>query len=203
MPPFAPETVALLILAAGSSSRMQGRDKLIEPVAGTPLLAHVIDTARATGNPVYVTLPVGANARRTLIADQSIQIIEVADADSGMSASLRAWAGSKHSKDTGVMIVLADMPDLTPNDLKSLLTVFAENRGKVIIRATGADGVSGHPIIFPHRLVHQFSNLTGDQGARSLLTSEDVTQVPLPDDHATTDLDTPEQWEHWRQTQKP
>jgi len=198
-----PETVALLILAAGSSSRMQGRDKLLEPVAGRPLLKHVINTARTTGNPVYVTLPEGINTKRTLIAEQNIQIIDVADADSGMSASLRAWARSKHSTDENVMIILADMPELTPDDLTTLLTAFAKNHRKSIIRATSADGALGHPIIFPNRLVHQFANLTGDQGARSLLAAEDVIQVKLPDNHATTDLDTPNQWEDWRQTQMP
>lgn len=201
--PIAPDAVALLILAAGSSSRMQGRDKLLEPIDGRPLLMRVIDTAQATGNSVYVTLPEGKNARRSLIADRDIQIIDVTDADSGMSASLRAWAASKPAQDTNVMIILADMPDLTTGDLTTLLSAFAKNHGNAIIRATSADGKPGHPIIFPNRLIPQIAKLTGDQGARSLLTAEDVIQVPLPNEHATTDLDTPEQWEHWRQAQKP
>ncbi len=39
-------TIAILILAAGSSSRMgPGRDKLLEPVSGIPLLSLVIERA--------------------------------------------------------------------------------------------------------------------------------------------------------------
>lgn len=199
----APETVALLILAAGSSSRMQGRDKLLELVAGSPLLTHVIDTASATGNSVYVTLPEGKNVRRSLIANRDVKIIDVPDADTGMSASLRAWAASKAALDTNVMILLADMPDLTASDLKTLLAAFSISHGDRIVRATSADGIQGHPIIFPNRLIPQFAKLDGDKGARSLLAAEDVIQVPLPNEHATTDLDTPDQWEHWRQAQKP
>ncbi|MGB4829467.1 MAG: NTP transferase domain-containing protein, partial [Paracoccaceae bacterium] len=42
----------ILILAAGASSRMGPGDKLTEPVAGRPMLAHLAGQALATGAPV-------------------------------------------------------------------------------------------------------------------------------------------------------
>ena len=47
----------ILLLAAGSSSRMRGGDKLLEPVAGRPLLTRIAEAALATGLPVHVALP--------------------------------------------------------------------------------------------------------------------------------------------------
>lgn len=38
--------IATLILAAGRASRMRGRDKLLESVDGTPLLARICAAAK-------------------------------------------------------------------------------------------------------------------------------------------------------------
>ncbi|MEZ5755305.1 MAG: NTP transferase domain-containing protein [Paracoccaceae bacterium] len=47
----------ILLLAAGSPPRMRGGDKLLEDVAGEPLLRRSARAALATGCPVTVTLP--------------------------------------------------------------------------------------------------------------------------------------------------
>ena len=41
--------VFILIPAAGGSTRMRGRDKLLEDVGGTPLLARQVRVALSTG----------------------------------------------------------------------------------------------------------------------------------------------------------
>ena len=48
--------IATLLLAAGQSSRMGGRDKLLETVDGVPLLALLTARALRVG-PTFVTLP--------------------------------------------------------------------------------------------------------------------------------------------------
>jgi molybdopterin-guanine dinucleotide biosynthesis protein A len=40
-----PETIIGIVLAGGRSSRMGGGDKCLLPLAGRPLLAHVIEQA--------------------------------------------------------------------------------------------------------------------------------------------------------------
>ncbi|WP_370741664.1 NTP transferase domain-containing protein, partial [Pseudooceanicola lipolyticus] len=47
----------ILLLAAGQSARMRGRDKLMERVEGRPLIRRQADIARAaTSGPVIVAL---------------------------------------------------------------------------------------------------------------------------------------------------
>ncbi|HLQ19463.1 MAG TPA: NTP transferase domain-containing protein, partial [Tabrizicola sp.] len=53
-------TVHILVLAAGASSRMRGRDKLLQPVKGRPILRYVTETALAAAAPVLVALPPAA-----------------------------------------------------------------------------------------------------------------------------------------------
>jgi CTP:molybdopterin cytidylyltransferase MocA len=70
-----------------------------------------------------------------------------------------------------------------------------------IFRACDADGTPGHPVILPARLLPDLAQITGDTGARDLLRTHPETPVPLPRQHATTDLDTPEAWAAWRAAQ--
>ncbi len=57
-------TIPILILAAGASRRMNGRDKLLMDVGGECLLRRVVGRAYATGHPVLVALPADDVARR-------------------------------------------------------------------------------------------------------------------------------------------
>lgn len=189
---------AILILAAGSSSRMRGADKLMEQVDGQPLIARMAQTALATGQPVHIALPPDRPLRRAALRGLPVTLIEVAAPQTGLSASLCAGVKSL-PRDTPVLILLADLPDLTTADLTTLLTAFAANPD-ALHRATSADGKPGHPVIFPPRFRPELERLEGDTGARDLLMrlAGQTILIPLPGQHATTDLDTPEDWAAWR-----
>ncbi|MEX0301234.1 MAG: NTP transferase domain-containing protein [Leisingera sp.] len=187
--------IAILLLAAGASSRMKGRDKLMEDVSGQPLLSLMCRRAALTGLPVYVTLPSSAHPRAS--ATGTAVPVPVPDAQDGMSASIRRGVAALPPETEAVMILPADMPEIETQDMLHLVAHF---RGETspILRATAEDGTAGHPVLFPRRCFEALRTLTGDQGARSILKSETVQTVPLPGRHALTDLDTPEDWAAWR-----
>ncbi len=58
----------ILILAAGQSSRMRGRDKLLEPVDGVALLAAQADKSLAVTRDVFVALPAPGHPRLAALA---------------------------------------------------------------------------------------------------------------------------------------
>ena len=191
--------VLILLPAAGASARMRGRDKLLEPVRGQPLLRDRVAMALDLGQDVLVTLPPDRPARAAALRDLSdprLHLVTVADAATGLSASLRA--GASHALDggyAGLMVVLPDLPDLLTDDLKIVLQKSDMN---IIMRATSDDGIAGHPVIFPAGNLPALRHLTGDDGARDILRSHPVRHVALPGLRATTDLDTPEAWAAWR-----
>lgn len=194
-----PARLMILIPAAGASRRMEGRDKLMEDVGGEPILRRVVRLGLATGCGVLLTLPEAGPftaARREAIANLPVSVLTVADADEGMSASLRAGAAAAGDV-SGMMVMLPDMPDIDAEDLTRLLAAF-QTAPEQILRATTEDNVPGHPVIFPRRLIGKFSRLQGDQGARALLSGQDVRLCPLPGRHAATDLDTAQDWDLWR-----
>ncbi|WP_319823575.1 nucleotidyltransferase family protein [Thalassovita sp.] len=189
---------AVLILAAGGSTRMgAGRDKLLEPVNGQPLLADMIGRVRDVAT--YVCLPGPDHPRAACLPDGAVPV-GVPDAAEGMGASIRTGVQALPATVTDLMILPADMPDLTAADLSA---VWRAHEPGAITRGASAAGVPGHPVIFPHDLLRELLELRGDEGARSVLVRhrQRVRLVPLPHDHALTDLDTPEAWAAWRARQ--
>ncbi|MDR9394937.1 MAG: NTP transferase domain-containing protein, partial [Roseovarius sp.] len=127
--------LVILLPAAGASARMEGPDKLLEPVDGMPLLRRQVLMALATGAPVLVTLPPGAAKRRAALAglgDGKLAIREVPGASEGMGASIRAgagWAGASGA--ARLMILLADLPDLETADLVGMCIAAARAPGTI------------------------------------------------------------------------
>ncbi|MFN3722820.1 MAG: NTP transferase domain-containing protein [Paracoccaceae bacterium] len=193
-----PPPLHILILAAGGSTRMRGPDKLLEPVDGQPLLRQLAGRAVATGLPVTVALPPDRPLRNAALLQLSLDRLTVRDAQTGMAASLCAGLSSLPDA-VAVMLLLADLPDLTTQDLCAM----AQAHGRMpdqILRACAVDGTPGHPVIFPPWVRGDLMALSGDEGARRVLQAHasHVRLIALPDRHATTDLDTPEAWAAWR-----
>lgn len=192
--------MVIFIPAAGSASRMGGRDKLLEPVDGLPLLRRQVLMARATGHPLRVGLAADRPERRKALRDleDTVTLQDIDGCAEGLSAALRAaarWAGIR--KAAGLMILLADMPDLETTDLTRLHQAFRSDPDRPW-RATDDSGRPGHPVILPARLFPALCRLVGDDGARPVLTGMATGHVPLAGRRATTDLDTPEDWQRWQ-----
>ena len=188
--------LTIVIPAAGASSRMRGTDKLLTPIDGIPLLRRTALVALAALPQVVITLRQGDTSRLMTVQDLPVQIVFIADAALGLSASL---SGAAAALGQGrLMILPADMPDLTAQDLTRM--ILASDTGPNLVwRATGADGTPGHPVIFPADVQPAFATLTGDQGARLLVQANThrLKTIALPAQNALTDLDTPEAWQAW------
>lgn len=192
--------IAILIPAAGRSSRMRGQDKLLKLVEDTPLLRRTAERALATPGHVVVTLPAWDHPRAAALSGLPVQIIEVPDAEDGMSASLRRAAATLPKTFRAMIILPADMPDVTSEDILSLINGFESEITPTLQQATSTDGVPGHPVLFPADCFVSLRQLTGDEGARSVLHANRhrLRFVALPDQNALTDLDTPEAWSSWQ-----
>lgn len=192
-------TVAILILAAGASTRMRGRDKLMQPIGDRPILRRIAETALKTGMPVWVTLPSDAGTRQAALDGLAVRIVPVPDAQLGMSRSLVRGLGAVMAEEPGIeaglMILPADMPDFTTEALDGLIHAF-RSAPQQIWRGSTPEGQPGHPTIFPRDLWPELAKVTGDEGGRSVLLAhrDRLSLLPLPGVMALRDLDTPEDW---------
>lgn len=185
--------VAIVLLAAGASTRMGGADKLLEFVEGTPLVLRQLRRCCAASAQVRVVLPSGDSKRRAWLTDSPAQIVDVTER--AMSASLRA--GLSGLRTQAALIVLADMPDVTTQDMETMIAAQGAAPDE-ILRATCDDGTPGLPVLFPGCFFPEITALTGDEGARTVIDRHGARPIALPGQHARTDLDTPEDWAAWR-----
>lgn len=190
--------IAILLLAAGASSRMRGRDKLLEQVNGQPLLALMCRRAMQTGFATYVTLP-GLDHPRAAHIGRAAPV-PVPEAAEGMAASIRRGTAALPPDCAAVMVLPADMPEIETRDMLHLAAQFT-GPASPVLRAAASGGRPGHPVLFPRRCFAALRSLHGDQGARKVLDTETVQPVPLSGTRALTDLDTPEDWARWRRHQ--
>ncbi|MFW6292149.1 MAG: NTP transferase domain-containing protein [Spirochaetota bacterium] len=110
------EEIGILIPAAGASSRMGGRDKLLESVGGFALLSLVAARAREATRCVCVALPGTHGPRHAAIEGLDVEWVQVPGPSEGMAASLRAALPAMPTRLAGVMILPADMPEIDTPD---------------------------------------------------------------------------------------
>lgn len=204
MADFETDTLPLIVLAAGRSSRMRGADKLLESVDGKPLIRRQAEIARAaTKGAVIVTLPCNAPARLKAIEGCDVNVIPVPDAAEGMSASLRRALTALPNDVPAAMVLLSDLPELTSADLIRVRDAVDVNSPTLIWRGATAQGAPGHPVVFANCLFHELCALSGDTGGAEVVARhrDQTCLVPLPKEHARRDLDTPEDWAAWRAQQ--
>lgn len=192
--------IPIILLAAGASARMHGRDKLLEEVDGVPLLRRQAQVARAVSDQVLIALPPRPHPRYALVADLDVTTIEVADASEGMGASIRTAFAALPAGAGKAMLLLADLPEITQRDLTTMIAATQATPDALIWRGATEDGKPGHPIIFHRSLFTDLARLTGDGGGQSVVKAATgrVHLVPLPGQRARLDLDTPEDWAVWR-----
>lgn len=203
-------TTAAIILAAGSSSRMgAGRHKLLLPLAGRPVLAHVIDATLASqARPIIIVLGHQANQVRIHIAPYvehpNMILVENPDYLQGMSTSmhigLRTLIANEQAPLTSVvdsaLIILGDQPLITPQMIDTLITTW-RTTGQHII-APLYDGKRGSPVLFDASLFPELLAITGDEGGRSVIERhrQELATVKMDDPVANYDMDT---WEAYQQ----
>jgi molybdenum cofactor cytidylyltransferase len=162
---IAPDRIVAAVLAAGSSTRFGG-DKLLHPLGGKPLAAHIADTLAAMPFACRVAICPTNTPRAELFAARAFEIVENNDPARGMSWSLAiAATRARALKADALLVCLADMPAVTSAHLQSLIAVL--NGSDAV--ATESAGIRMPPAVFARRVFRQLTTFTGDKGARDLL----------------------------------
>jgi len=184
-----------LILGAGASQRL-GPPKQLLPFRDTTLLGWVVDQAQraASLDEVVVVLGRAADQVREQVNFRAAHVVENRVFAEGCSSSYRAGIGALNPESTAIMIILGDMPGITPEIINRLAD---EWRGQETpIALCSYQGRKGHPMIFARGMFAQLVDLHGDKAAWKLvdanaaLVQEVPFNLPFPDD-----INTPEDFE--------
>jgi molybdenum cofactor cytidylyltransferase len=183
-------SVAVAVFAAGRGSRLGGdASKPLLEWQSRPLLTWALDAALASGlEPVLVT--VGYRADDVCAAlPAGVEIVHNPEWEEGIAASLRAVLAAlePRSEVTAVCVGLADQPRTGPEAYRRLAA--AHEAGAQLAVAT-YDARRGNPVLLARSLWPQAMELRGDAGARQLMQSVPVTDVPCDGTGHADDVDT-------------
>lgn len=184
--------VAALVLAAGSSRRMCGANKLLQPVGGIAMLRRAVNAALASRcSPVLVVTGAAADAVRACLGGLDVQVVHNPEHDSGMASSLRCGLAALPADADAAVVLLADMPWIDGGHVDRLLAAFNPQQPKIV--APVRDGRRGNPILWPREFFAEMMAVSGDVGAREVLGrhAERIDAVAFDDEAIFADVDTP------------
>lgn len=185
--------ITAVILAAGESARL-GRPKQMVLLRGKTLLTRVIETALASKCKDVVVI-VGAHSEvvRPEAAQFGVRIVENPHWTEGKSSSIRVAveAVAMQSKDTsGILFLTCDQPFVTTDTLDQLVGRF-EMSSEAPVACTYA-GTIGIPAIIPRRMCPSLTQLTGDEGARTILQAAQDEVITVEFAEGAFDVDSAE-----------
>ncbi|GGF69691.1 4-diphosphocytidyl-2C-methyl-D-erythritol kinase [Azorhizobium oxalatiphilum] len=186
--------VAAVLLAAGRGTRMGGPNKLLEPVAGVPVVRRVADAALASHAQSLVVVTGHEHQRvEAALSGLPVSFVHNPDYPSGMASSVRRGIAALPESVDGALILLGDMPLVGTGLMDTVIDAFAPERGRLIV-VPMADEQRGNPVLWSRRFFPELMALEGDIGARRLIAAhgEAVHEVSAAGPAPFLDVDTPE-----------
>ena len=184
-----------ILLAAGKGARFGGA-KLLTPLpsashgvsAGTGIgVASCLHLLSALPEVVAVVRP-GDSMLASQLRAAGARVVECARADEGMGASVACGVAAAAEAD-GWIVALADMPWIAP---ATIAVVVDAMRDGADIVATSYIGVRAHPVGFARQHYAALTALTGDEGAKAILTAhrDSLRLIEVVDSGVVRDVDT-------------
>ncbi len=191
--------IAVIILAAGSSSRL-GKPKQLLQFQNQTLINGAVKAALAI-RPEAVIVVSGFLHQELVTELETLPVIISHNKNwsEGMGSSIEEGMKAVNQLESlgeieAVLFLLSDQPLITEEHLQKLITQFYIDKRSTII-ATGYAETQGVPAIFDKSLFPVLQNLPGNKGAQWLFKtySEQVSVVPF--EGAAIDIDTQEDYD--------
>jgi molybdenum cofactor cytidylyltransferase len=187
---------SVVLLAAGCSSRMNGEFKQLLPIpteSGPEPVVRLTARAILAAQPAEVVVVTGHRGREVMgaLADMPLTFRSNPRHTQGQMTSVAAGLSALQASCTAVMICLADMVLVEPDDYRMLASIFAELPRDAIL-VPHHRGNRGNPVTFAASRVPEVLSGSVNPGCRKLIADhpQDVVCREFDHDRYTTDMDT-------------
>jgi molybdenum cofactor cytidylyltransferase len=187
----------ILILAAGSSSRM-GTSKQMLDIRGEKLLSHAVKTGLSVSEHVTVVLGSHTEEHAKLLEKLPIHIVENKDWAKGMGNSLKAGFAAVLNRmpdAADVIMMVCDQPALTTMHLQNI--IFRSNQTVKTIVASRYSGTMGVPALFKRAQFESLQKIDDQHGARTIIQRVPHSVEAVDFAGGEFDLDTPDDYERF------
>ena len=191
--------IPALILAAGASTRMGTPKALVPDAEGRPFVLRVVETlTTARVDEILVVVGVHAEPIRAVLeaARAPVRIVTNSNAERGQLSSLQAGLTTIDRPGvTAALVTLVDVPLVLPATVEAVLAAYRRTRALVVRPARGDR--HGHPVIFDRALFLELAKADPALGAKPVMSAHarDILDVPVTDEGAFQDFDTPAEYE--------
>ncbi len=182
-----------VVLAAGLSRRMGAPNKLLLPIAGQPMIRHVVQTLVASDfAQIVVVLGHQALEVGAAIRSLGVRVVHNEQFESGQVSSVRAGLAALTPATDAVMVCLGDQPLLTRLDIQLLKRAFVErDRGSILVPMYGER--RGNPVVLDWQSAEETLKRGTNFGCRHFMeeNAERVCLWQASSDHFIRDVDQP------------
>jgi molybdenum cofactor cytidylyltransferase len=171
------ERVTALLLASGLSRRFGTDNKLIEPLAGKPLVSHAAGLVRGLSlGGRFAVVPPRDRAFRALIEGFGFGIVVNPRPADGRESSLRlGLARALHDEPEAILVLLGDMPHVGTDHILALAA--AADSGRAAVSSDGRHSMP--PLIVPAAIARD-ALARPEEPIRTALTDAVRVTAPAP-----------------------
>jgi molybdenum cofactor cytidylyltransferase len=188
------DSVAGVVLAAGTSSRM-GRNKLLLDLGGQTVLRRAVSTALDAGlEPVLVVLGHESDRARGELQGLAAEVVFNPGYAEGIHSSVRTGIGAVPARCNAAVVLLADMPLVDARMIRTLVDRYRAGAAPLVV--SEYEGVDAPPILYDRGLFPELRALEGEGCGKRVVRAHtaEAVRVRWPA-RALTDLDRPEDLE--------
>ncbi len=192
------QPMAAVVLAAGTSSRYGGANKLLLPFEDGTVIRSVVQTVRKVG-PSHLVVVTGHECERVEAALEALPVTFVHNPryrEGEMLSSIKAGLAYVQATEAeAAFIVPGDQPLLPAWVFQRLQQAFERGCGEIVAPKFGA--VRGHPVLIARRWWPAALDLPDGAQMRMLLRAnpQAVAHVLVNTDAVLLDVDTPEAYQ--------
>ncbi|CAN5579490.1 hypothetical protein BH11BAC3_BH11BAC3_21810 [soil metagenome] len=181
----------IVLLAAGASSRM-GRPKQLLMYQGKTLLDHSITSAKKS-RAKKIVLVIGANEDAIIksVTSHGITIVKNEYWEQGMSSSIKAGLQNLLTEDPAIESVIfmaCDQPFVTAVLLNKLIDTHEQIQKPIVASSYGNS--AGIPALFDKTIFASLMTLTGDKGAKKIISQHPDLVHTIEFAEGNSDIDT-------------
>jgi molybdenum cofactor cytidylyltransferase len=185
-----------VMLAAGNSSRMQGRHKLLLPINGEPAIRRSVSALLAAG-PEEIVVVTGFNGRAVIEALDGLPVRFQFNPyyEQGQMTSVAAGVAALNAPCNVVLVCLADQVLLEPDDYRELIDAYgAMPHGSILVPS--CNGQRGNPVAFSASYSTEVVSGHINPGCKKLIAehADEVFVHEAKHDRFALDMDTPEDY---------
>ncbi|MCY3601286.1 MAG: nucleotidyltransferase family protein [Gemmatimonadetes bacterium] len=188
--------VAGIVLAAGSSTRME-RNKLLLDIGGETLVRRAVRLAGEAGlDPIILVTGRFRGAVEREVANLACAPVFNPDHETGIQTSVACGVAAVPASRGAAVVMLPDMPFVTERMVRTLVERHAETDAPLVVSRYGE--VNAPPILYDRSLFGEISRMRAGCGREVVRRHhEQAVLVDWPPDRLR-DLDRPDEYESAR-----